>query len=347
MRRISTRPDSYRETNLLNIRNIITRLGHPFAMSLTAHAPRILMYHRFSQQPEWRRLPISVFEQQLLYLKSHFSIISLADLVRTIREKRTPPRNAVVITIDDGYLDFLQLAAPVLAKYRVPATVFVISDFADQKIWLWYDALNYLTMNAPADTRKLVLNRKTFKFRLRGVEDRQRLWTRLADHVLYETCTSKAQLINDCQEQFHIELPGRPTDTYRAMTWDELNSLDPQIDLGSHTCTHPILSTVQDPAVLAHEIGDSRLLIERKTGRAVTAFCYPNGMPRDYNEITIREVKRSGYECAVTAHGGFVNPGQNNLYHLPRLPGPSGRSQFIRTLSGMTHIKKQIPYFRT
>jgi len=50
--------------------------------------------------------------------------------------------NSVLLTVDDGYQDFYNLAFPILKKYEVPATVFFTTDFIDKRIWLWHDLLN-------------------------------------------------------------------------------------------------------------------------------------------------------------------------------------------------------------
>ena len=51
--------------------------------------------------------------------------------------------NSVLLTVDDGYQDFYNLAFPILKKYEVPATVFFTTDFIDKRIWLWHDLLNF------------------------------------------------------------------------------------------------------------------------------------------------------------------------------------------------------------
>ncbi|MEZ5543318.1 MAG: polysaccharide deacetylase family protein [Pseudomonadota bacterium] len=327
----------------MTFKNLVSIIGNPFALRLTAHAPRILMYHRFAVQDEWRRFPIAAFEAQLQYLQRHFTVIRLTELAELLRDGQPPPRNAAVITVDDGYVDFHRLAAPLLVRYGMPATVFVVADFADQRIWLWYDALHYLITRTPVSAGKITFAGKQFKFRLHDDRDRNQLWGRLADHVLYAPQASKLRLIQACQDQLRIELPATPTDNYRSMNWQEINSLDPLIDIGSHTCSHPILSGVNDPDVLAHEIGASRQQIEQHIGRPVTTFCYPNGQARDYNATTLHEVERSGYVCAVSAHGGLVDPAVSNLFHLPRVPGPNTRDQFVRTISGLTHLRQKLP----
>lgn len=89
----------------------------------------VLMYHGFG--PERNRYVVRprAFRLQMLALRLlGYRPIRFAELVEAMREHRLPPPRAAVITIDDGYLDNLELAAPILARHGFPATLFLVSD---------------------------------------------------------------------------------------------------------------------------------------------------------------------------------------------------------------------------
>jgi peptidoglycan/xylan/chitin deacetylase (PgdA/CDA1 family) len=101
------------------------------------------------------------------------------------------------------------------------------------------------------------------------------------------------------------------------MTWEELRELDPAlITIGSHTMTHPILSTVDD-ACLQHELAQSRARLESELGRAVEFFCFPNGA----NDARVRAAAARVYRAAVTTRPGSLE-GRVDLHGLPRLSMP-------------------------
>ena len=54
-------------------------------------------------------------------------MISLEEYLDSLREFRLPPERALVITIDDGYLDNYLLAFPVLRRYGFTATIFLVT----------------------------------------------------------------------------------------------------------------------------------------------------------------------------------------------------------------------------
>lgn len=91
----------------------------------------ILMYHSISptQNPYIKSLIVSpeVFQRQMRFLKNNrYNVLSLEALADLIREKKKIPPRTLAITFDDGYRDNYEYAYPVLKKYNVAATIFVI-----------------------------------------------------------------------------------------------------------------------------------------------------------------------------------------------------------------------------
>jgi peptidoglycan/xylan/chitin deacetylase (PgdA/CDA1 family) len=92
----------------------------------------ILMYHRVTGAPPRNRwaLDPDVFEAQLRWLAENgFRTVGLEDL-RRARLARRLPRRCVVLTFDDGTLDFETEAWPRLRAYGFAATLFVVTGFA-------------------------------------------------------------------------------------------------------------------------------------------------------------------------------------------------------------------------
>jgi peptidoglycan/xylan/chitin deacetylase (PgdA/CDA1 family) len=82
-----------------------------------------------------------------------------------------------------------------------------------------------------------------------------------------------------------------------VMSWRELTLLAAAgWEIGSHTCSHPHLSRLDD-AALAHELADSRACIERELGCSCTSLAYPFG---DWDDRVLRAAARAGYQAACT-----------------------------------------------
>jgi peptidoglycan/xylan/chitin deacetylase (PgdA/CDA1 family) len=65
-----------------------------------------------------------------LVLRRGLRIIPLPEAVVLLREGRVEDP-CVVLTFDDGYLDFLDVVVPALRRYRLPATVSIVPDYVD------------------------------------------------------------------------------------------------------------------------------------------------------------------------------------------------------------------------
>jgi len=93
----------------------------------------IIMYHSINPQPNpaIRALIVSPqsFERQMRFLKNnHYNVIPLESIVALIEEKKKVPLKTIAITFDDGYKDNYTYAFPVLKKYGLPATIFIIIE---------------------------------------------------------------------------------------------------------------------------------------------------------------------------------------------------------------------------
>lgn len=97
-------------------------------------------------------------------------------------------------------------------------------------------------------------------------------------------------------------------------TWGQVAEMaQGGIDIGSHTATHPDLTSLPLDAA-ENEIRSSRRTIEDRLSRAVTAFAYPFGR----SSAALRALVEREYECACSARLGMVGEG-SSLYSLKRI----------------------------
>jgi peptidoglycan/xylan/chitin deacetylase (PgdA/CDA1 family) len=73
------------------------------------------------------------FEAQLAYLREHgYCILSLEQAIDDAAGRRAAPPRAVLLTFDDGYIDSVRAALPLLQRYGMRATLFVITGYVGQ-----------------------------------------------------------------------------------------------------------------------------------------------------------------------------------------------------------------------
>ena len=91
----------------------------------------ILCYHRFAPSCDSPLcMPADIFEQQLRYLKENgYRVIGPEELAEFLDYRRAIPRNAVMISVDDGYRSIYNVAYPILKKYGFTATLFIYIDY--------------------------------------------------------------------------------------------------------------------------------------------------------------------------------------------------------------------------
>lgn len=280
-------------------------LLRPLALA-TGYARRsagfqILIYHRVNddRDPFFPSMPTEVFDRHMAYVARTYRVLTVEALVERMRCGRVP-RNALAITFDDGYRDTLTHAAPILARYKLPATVFLATGFVGTAKVPWVDqaAMAFKTtpfagcmapwgepmdLQCPAD--RLGALQRTLQ-RLKRLPDDD---TRQAVDGLLNTLGAR----NDaCFKNL-------------MLSWGDVHALmGLGFSIGAHTVNHPILSRV--PLARAwREILGSRTMIQSACGRAPQAFAYPNGRPEDYTDAVASLVREAGFTCAVTTRFGL------------------------------------------
>lgn len=76
---------------------------------------------------------INDFKADLSVLKKYYQPISVQEFSRISKSKEKLTKNYFHVTFDDGLSNFYKVAAPILLENNIPATVFVNSDFVDNK----------------------------------------------------------------------------------------------------------------------------------------------------------------------------------------------------------------------
>jgi peptidoglycan/xylan/chitin deacetylase (PgdA/CDA1 family) len=211
----------------------------------------ILCYHSVvdGSEPPWAvksgglHLPVAQFREQLEFLARHYHVVPLESAVAELAAGRRPQPRSVVLTFDDGYANNLTVAAPLLAEYGFPATIFLATDYVGQKLFWWDDP------RAQLEGRGDLLRAAT-------LDERRRLLETWGPH------------------------PDR-TDALRPATWDECRSAPPNIQFGGHSAAHRLLGEIP-PHEARAELEACRQALDIELGkRAVPLFCYPAGQWTD------------------------------------------------------------------
>lgn len=89
-----------------------------------------------------------VFEEQLKTLQQeNFTTVTLDDLVSAWESKTTLPPKPIILTFDDGYDDFYLNAYPLLKKYNMKATAYIVPGFLDKPRYMTTEQIKELARN--------------------------------------------------------------------------------------------------------------------------------------------------------------------------------------------------------
>jgi peptidoglycan/xylan/chitin deacetylase (PgdA/CDA1 family) len=295
----------------------------------------ILTYHNVSdgRQFSLKDHPFKVrpvittrqFETHLRVLKQEFRVLSLKDAVCEIKENRRTKKDLVAITFDDGYRSFYHLAFLLLKKYDLPATVFLPTDFINQKTFFWWDKLSQMLLfdnikKVSKPILHLLIGEELAKnfFDIKG--DLQRRINFLAKLESYLVGLEDGLIEEKVKELQDVFCPDRGMgifDEALPLTWKQIKELSQfNIEFGSHTCSHSNLKNIPQEKI-EEEIACSKEEIGAHTGKQVNCFAYPYGTDlQTYKKIGPILAKHQ-FICACLALPG-VNYKDTGPYLLRR-----------------------------
>jgi peptidoglycan/xylan/chitin deacetylase (PgdA/CDA1 family) len=211
------------------------------------------------------------------------------------------------VTLDDGYLNNLEVALPILDRYRIPATVFVATAFSDGDN-MWNDRIIDLLAGLSTDAIDLEpveLGRRT----LDSVATRRHLANRIINQLKYLAVEDRLSKVNEL-----YAANGSIPETRKMMCPEEVARLSRSgIEIGGHTHNHPILKGMT-PEQQRAEVIRNKALLEEWTGKPVLGFAYPNGrFGKDMDEKSLDVIRQLGFRYAVSTDAGFTARNSNRF----------------------------------
>ncbi|MGV8141241.1 MAG: polysaccharide deacetylase family protein [Candidatus Woesearchaeota archaeon] len=275
----------------------------------------ILAYHRVldvGRDFDYDRSNVSAsvenFNNQMKLVSENYNVLSLDEFVEYVRDGKNFPKNSVIITFDDGYLDSYSNAYPILKKLDIPATIFLTANYIGSDKLFWWDALSYM-----------IHNTKLKFFEIEGLgkislEDRLEAFNRIKALLKGMDDNTKDKMLSELSKILGVKIPkGR-----MFLDWQQIKSMSKnKVSFGAHTCNHPILTNISLKDAKS-EISSSKSIIEKHIGINVKSFAYPNGHKEDFNKKIMSILKDKNFECAVTYIPGWADK-DSEMFALNRV----------------------------
>jgi glycosyltransferase involved in cell wall biosynthesis/peptidoglycan/xylan/chitin deacetylase (PgdA/CDA1 family) len=263
---------------------------------------RVLTFHRIAEpdmSPDLHPGLISAtpdtFERLAVCLAMSYRVVSMEEVLDSRRSGRPLPRRSVLLTFDDAYRDFAEVAWPVLARHGLPATLFVATAYAEEAPReFWWDRLHRALAHTPIGRLSTPIGP------LACATPEEARWSLRRIQQLVKSMDHDAAmaLVDDLCRQLECPPPsGRAT-----LDWSELRALaDAGVVLAPHSRLHALLTRVPPDRARA-EIVASREDLAREIARpCLSAFAYPSGA---YDRATVGLLAGEGFELGFTTRGG-------------------------------------------
>lgn len=281
----------------------------------------ILMFHRVTPRRRSAFQPNSFLEVTPAFLeqtirrlvRNSYQFVSLDEARSRLVERRFDSR-FVAITFDDGFRDNKVWAHPILAKYRVPYTIFVPTDFADGVGSLWWLTLeSIIARHDRIEVDDRIISCRTTR-------EKNKAFAVLRDMVLAQPDHSEEQTFIDrlARRYRHDQVSATRS---VCMNWDEIRELaaHPLATIGAHTVSHPLLAKADESLVRA-ELARSRDTLRQKLQQDVRHLAYPYGSADAVGAREFAIASELGYQTAVTTRADVLTPDDaDRLLQLPRI----------------------------
>jgi peptidoglycan/xylan/chitin deacetylase (PgdA/CDA1 family) len=276
----------------------------------------VLLYHRVlparAQDPFGLVVRQQRFAEHLTHLSAMYDVVPAARVADDLRAGRRPQRRQVAITFDDGYADNFLHAYPLLERLRLPATIFLATDYIDSDRSFWWDRL-WPILYESATTTLVVPPPVDRVYTLTSRAARDEALTDLWERMVTLPEEARRALL-----QILRAAPGSDAD--RPLSWMDVRAMHAGglVTFGAHGGSHPRLA-----ALSAHGAGEEierpAQRIAEELGSRPSLFAYPYGVPgEDFTTATTEAVRRAGFAAAFAAEPGVAGAGIDP-FAIPRV----------------------------
>ncbi|MFI0848067.1 polysaccharide deacetylase family protein [Mesorhizobium sp. IMUNJ 23232] len=275
-------------------RGVIFTLHHVRLARTEAFSPNALL----SVTPQF-------LEQAILAAKQAGLVPVVLEHLPGLLADPNDKRRFVCFTLDDGYRNNAEYAAPIFRKHNVPYTIFITEGFVERTRSLWWETAEALLRKV--SSLRFDFGRGEEEFPLDTPTKKLAAFDRISALIRTDDEDKVVERLDRAARANDIDPLGITADL--VMNAEELWRLgtDPLVRFGAHTRTHVNPRRVGKER-LAAEVAGSIDAVERYTGYRPKTFAYPYGFPDAVGEREIQAAAEAGLSIAVTTQPGVLSP---------------------------------------
>lgn len=296
------------------------------------------MYHyvrdlKHTRYPEIKGLDLPLFYEQIEYLQKHYTIIKMEELIEAIDNDAELPRNACLLTFDDGYIDHYTNVFPFLEKKKLQGSFFVpVRTVTENKI-LTVNKIHFI-LAGTADKNLIIqeIFRQLDNYRgSHQLESNDFYYKKLAvasrfdtPQVVFIKRMLQVELPEDIRNTITDELFRKFVSADETAFSRELYMSMEQLEcmqrngmhIGGHGYNHYWLGALSRE-LQEMELQESAKLVAGIGGNENNwTMCYPYG---SYNSDTLELLKALKCKVAFTTEVNVANTVHNSRFELARL----------------------------
>jgi peptidoglycan/xylan/chitin deacetylase (PgdA/CDA1 family) len=314
------------------------------ARRLLRHDLRVFAYHRvrdldagFSFDPMLVSALPQAFAAQMRWLRDRFVPVRCEQVVEALDGGRRLPRDAVLVTFDDGYDDNYHVAFPILRELGVPATFFVATGHIDSGQPFAYDWLVHALRTTAATA--LVVPELGLDLALApGPEARIPAAAIVLDRLKSLDDAGQQAVMARLLDDWGMPRPPRHPDC-QPMDWQQLRRMRAGgMTIGAHGVHHRMLAKLPEPQMRA-ELALAKARLDAELGPGIDALSYPVGGPDAYNSAVIDAARAVGFAIGFSYVAGSNRWSDMRRFGLHRLPVERDLDQpWFRALTALPEL---------
>jgi peptidoglycan/xylan/chitin deacetylase (PgdA/CDA1 family) len=263
-----------------------------------------------------------IFEMQMEFLARRRKVVSISGLVSRLERGDVPETGTVVISFDDGYRDTLEVAAPIMERYGLPAIVYLSTGEVTRGVNQWVDEL-YSAFQSRTKHRLRLDGPDAPLFDLDKEDVLLQAYNSIERRLLAAHRSEREALLDEVKAQLRpLECPPR-----LMLTWQEVRELTrrhPRFEIGVHTRDHIDLTACEGEVARA-ELESSMADVTREVKEKVEHFAFPYGRT---NEHTREIVAQASLRSAVIGESRSRVQGGTDRFAMPRVEVGGAMTRF-------------------
>ena len=298
----------------------------------------IVMYHYIrdlenSRYPYIKGLDINLFKEQINYMRKHYHIITMEEVIHSIDNQVQIPDKSVLLTFDDAYSDHYTNVFPILDKYKLQGSFYPPSKAITEHTVLDVNKIHFIL--ASVEGKSILINdlKELVKFHQKEyqLEDFDYYYKKLAQASRLDTkdvIFIKRLLQVELVEDLRIKIVDTLFEKYIEVSEDafsrELYMNEEQLKhmlrsgqhIGNHGYNHYWWNSLNEKE-MSQELDLSIRFLE-KIGVDMNNWtaCYPYG---SYDDQSIKMLKERGCKLAVTTEVDIATTSKDTRFIMPRL----------------------------